>query len=201
MTCGVCSVISTTKQATIVSTKQATTVQTTTFQTTTDQKTTDQITTDQTLEATTKLKDTQLLAWNKRVYVDRVMARLENFNKIFESKVAKFNRTIDSSMTSLNIKPRIVFLMITDLQEIVKNSQKIADIYVARYERRQTRKRFVSTFKLTSTITLLGFGGFLVHTFFKMWRSMLFHYEKLKIAKEKRKQRRKQKRKCVLEDS
>ena len=192
MTCGVCSVTTTTKQAT--------TVTKTTFQTTTDQITTDQITTDQTLETTTKLKDTQLLAWNKRVYVDRVMARLENFNKIFKSKVAKFNQSIDSKVTSIDVKPRLIFLMVTDLQQIVKNSQKIVDIYVAKYEKRQKRRHIVSIFKLIATFTLLALGVFMNHTLFRMWISMVFHYRKLKIAKEKRKQRKKRKGKRILNE-
>ena len=158
-----------------------TTVTTTTFQTTTDQ----------TLETTTKLNHTQLLFLSKRNYIDRVMARLENFNKIFKSKIEKFNKSTGSKVTAIDAKPRLIFLMVTDLEQIVKNSQTIVDVYVAIYEKRQKRKHIVSIFKLIATFTLLALGVFMNHTLFRIWISMVFHYRKLKMAKEKRKRRRK----------
>ena len=166
-------------------TESTTIVTTTTFQTT-----------DQNLETSTKLNYVQLLARSKKLYVDRLMDRLGNFNSIFEYKVAKFHQTIGSIVVDgVNSKPRLVFLMETDLQQIVKNSKIIADLYVAKYEKMQKIKHTVSFFKLTATIALLALGVFLVKTLFLMHRSMIFHYEKLKVTKEKRKKRLKQKRK------
>ena len=85
--------------------------------------------------------------------------------------------------------------MVTDLEQIVKKSQKIVDVYVARYEERQKIKHIVSMFKLTATLALLALGVFINHTLFRMWSSMVIHYRKLKIAKEKRKRKRKRIRK------
>ena len=142
------------------------------------------------LETTTKLNQTQLLALNQQLYVNRLMIRLENFNKILETKITTFELTL--ILTEVDFKPRLVFLMVTE--DLVKK-------YEARYKKRQKRKYIVSIFKLTATVTLLALGLFLVHTLVRMERSMVLNYSKLKIAKEKRKQLLKINRKRVLSSS
>ena len=81
-----------------------------------------------------------------------------------------------------------------------RKSQKIVDVYVARYEERQKIKHIVSMFKLTATLALLALGVFINHTLFRMWSSMVSHYRKLKMAKEKRKQRKKRRGKRILNE-
>ena len=165
--------------------------------TTTDSPTTKQATTTTllvttaqskiSLETTTKLNQTQLLALNEQLYVNRLMARLENFNKILETKITTFELTL--FLTEVDFEPRLVFLMVTE--DLVKK-------YEARYEKRQKRKHIVSIFKLTATVTLLALGVFLVYTLVRMGKSMVLNYSKLKIVKEKRKQLLKINRKRVL---
>ena len=93
----------------------------------------------------------------------------------------KFNAKI----TSVDAKPRLVFLM--TYEELVK-------MYVDRQKKKQKMKHITSGFKLTATIALLSLCLFLVYALYSFKIIMEQSYAKKKAAKEKRKRRVKNKK-------
>ena len=101
-------------------------------------------------------------------------------------KINKFNEKI----TSVNAKPRLVFLM--TYEDLVR-------MYEEKQKKKKTMKHVTSGFKLTATIALLSLCLFLVYALYSFKIIMEQSYLKRKTAKEKRKRRaKKKKRRQVL---
>ena len=132
------------KQITVKTTTSATTKTTT--------NTTD--TTDTTDTTSTSINITDLaLKAPVQIYMESVFRRLNNFERLMNVKMDKFNEKI----TSVNGKPRLVFLM--TYEELVK-------MYVDRQKKKQKMKHITSGFKLTATIALLSLCLFLVYALY-----------------------------------
>ena len=113
--------------------------------------------------------------------MESVFRRLNNFERLMNLKLDKFNEKI----TSVDAKPRLVFLM--TYEELVK-------MYVDRQKKKQKMKHITSGFKLTATIALLSLCIFLVYALYSFKIIMEQRYAKKKAAKEKRKRRAKKKK-------
>ena len=122
--------------------------------------------------------------------MNNVYRRLNNFERLLSLKIDKFAEI----KTSVNVKPRLVFLM--TYEELVK-------MYVDRQKKKQKKqqkmKHITSGFKLAATIALLSLCIFLVYALYSFKIIMEQSYAKKKAAKEKRKRRaKKKKRRKVL---
>ena len=118
--------------------------------------------------------------------MNNVYRRLNNFERLLELKIDKFAKI----KTSVDVKPRLVFLM--TYEELVK-------MYVDKEKKKQKMKHITSGFKLTATIALLSLCIFLVYALYSFKIIMEQSYAKKKAAKEKRKRRaKKKKRRKVL---
>ena len=121
-----------------------------------------------------------------QIYMESVFRRLNNFERLMDLKMDKFNE----KTSSVDAKPRLVFLM--TYEDLIR-------MYEERQKKKQTMKHITSGFKLTATIALLSLCLYLVYALYSFKIIMEQSYMKRKAAKEKRKRRaRKKKKRQVL---
>ena len=119
--------------------------------------------------------------------MDSVLRRLNNFERLMNLKMDKFNE----KTSSVDAKPRLVFLM--TYEDLIR-------MYEERQKKKQTMKHITSGFKLTATIALLSLCHFLVYELYSFNVIMEQCYKKKKAARKKRKRRAKKKRRKLLSE-
>ena len=129
------------------------------------------------------LKDKQV-----ETYMNNVLRRLNNFERLLKLKKDKFNE----KSISIDAEPRLVFLM--TYEDLVKIYMHHAD----RQKKRKLMNQVTSGFKLAATIALLSLCLFLVYSLYCFKKIMDQIYTKKKIAKEKRKRQAKKKKRRQL---
>ena len=122
-----------------------------------------------------------------QIYMDSVLRRLKNFERLMNFKMDNFNQ----KTSSVDAKPRLVFLM--TYEDLIRMHEE-------RQKKKQTMKHITSGFKLTATIALLSLCHFLLYALYSFNVIMEQSYAKKKAAKEKRKRRVKKKRRKFLSE-
>ena len=116
-----------------------------------------------------------------QIYMDSVLRRLNNFQRLMNLKMDNFNE----KTSSVDAKPRLVFLM--TFEELVRMHEE-------KQKKKQMMKHITSGFKLTATIALLSLCVFFVYALYFFKIIMEQSYTKKKSAKDKRKRRAKKKK-------